>query len=102
MLDALPGRLSDAGVSGEQARLITEAADANGVGAVARLDLGADTGLAMGAVSDAFLDGMRLCLTVSATLLVFAALASAVLLRRPRQATAPAAAAPAPQAAAQQ
>ncbi|WP_344457322.1 MFS transporter [Actinocorallia aurantiaca] len=101
VLDALPGRLSDAGVTGEQARLITEAADANGVGAVARLDLGADTGLAMGAVSDAFLDGMRLCLTVSAALLVFAALASAVLLRRPKQITAPAAADPAPQATAQ-
>ncbi|GAA3092818.1 MULTISPECIES: hypothetical protein [Nonomuraea] len=33
-------------------------------------------------MSGAFLDGMRLCLSVSGTLLVAAALAAAVLLRR--------------------
>ncbi|WP_405096282.1 MFS transporter [Micromonospora sp. NBC_01412] len=83
----LPGHLADAGLTGERARQITETADASGIGAVAGLDLGADTERALGAMSEAFLDGLRLCLFVSATLLVLAALAAAVLLRRRRPAT---------------
>ncbi|MGW1059130.1 MFS transporter [Micromonospora rubida] len=83
----LPGHLADAGLTGERARQITETADASGIGAVAGLDLGVDTERALGAMSEAFLDGLRLCLFVSATLLVLAALAAAVLLRRRRPAT---------------
>ncbi|MFE7233506.1 hypothetical protein ACFVAF_23185 [Streptomyces sp. NPDC057596] len=81
-VDTLPGHLADAGLSGGAARSILEAVEANGLGAVARMELGADAGRALGAVSEAFHDGLRLCLTVSATLLVLAALAAAVLLRR--------------------
>ncbi|MEV6162136.1 MFS transporter [Streptomyces sp. NPDC052052] len=81
-VDTLPGHLADAGVSGGVARSVTEAVEANGLGAAAGMDLGADAGRALGAVSEAFLDGLHLCLTVSAALLVLAALASAVLLRR--------------------
>ncbi|MCC5575635.1 MFS transporter [Microtetraspora sp. AC03309] len=88
-IDALPGHLADAGLTGARARHILETADAGGLGAVARLPLGADTGRALGAVSEAFLDGLRQCLTISAVLLVLAALAAAVLLRRPRPVTAP-------------
>ncbi|WP_406333949.1 hypothetical protein [Streptomyces sp. NBC_00203] len=48
---------------------------------------------ALGALGDAFLDGMCLCLIVAAALPLLAALVSAVLLRRPRHTpSAPAAA----------
>lgn len=81
-MTALPGHLADSGVSGAEARQVMETADASGLGAVA--------GTNPGAVSEAFLDGLRLCLSVSAALLVLAAVAAAVLLRRPRPtATAP-------------
>ncbi|MFD7656081.1 MFS transporter [Actinosynnema sp. NPDC059797] len=78
----LPGRLADAGVAGARAREVTGVADAGGLGAVAGMDLGPDTGRVLGAVSASFLDGLGLCLTVSAALLVLAALAAAVLLGR--------------------
>ncbi|MGW0927496.1 MFS transporter [Streptomyces sp. NPDC002644] len=97
-VDSLPGRMDEAGVAASAARRAVEAAREDGVGAVAGLDLGPDTGRAMDALSAAFLDGLRLCLTVSSTLLVVAALAAAVLLR-PRRAPAaggPAVAAGAP------
>ncbi|WP_433388695.1 MFS transporter [Micromonospora sp. KLBMP9576] len=84
---ALPARLADAGLTGERARDITAVADAGGLGAVAQLDLGPDTALALGAVNEAFLAGLRLCLSVSAVLLVLAAVATAVLLRRRNPAT---------------
>ncbi|MFV2178262.1 MFS transporter [Actinomadura sp. LOL_016] len=82
----LPARLAAAGVTGERADQVTSAVDAGGLGAAARLDLGADTGRVLGAVSESFLGGLRLCLIVSAVLLVLAAGAAAVLLRRPRPA----------------
>ncbi|MEU0445771.1 MFS transporter [Streptomyces tendae] len=79
-LDTLPGRLADAGVTGDAARTVVGTAEADGLGAVAGLDLGPRTARALGAVSEAFLDGLYLCLSVSAALLVLAAGAAAVLL----------------------
>ncbi|MEV5327596.1 hypothetical protein AB0K67_25990 [Nonomuraea sp. NPDC052634] len=70
---------------------LVRAGEAGGLGAVAGLDLGAAAGPALAAVSGAFLDGMRLCLGVSAVLLVIA-VAAAVLLRRPRRSREPSAA----------
>ncbi|WP_234478928.1 MFS transporter [Streptomyces sp. MBT65] len=85
-LDTLPGHLTDAGVTGATQRTIVDTADANGLGAVAHLNLGADTGRALGALGDSFLDGMRLCLVVAGSLTLLAALVC-VLLLRPRQAS---------------
>ncbi|MEU2283018.1 MFS transporter [Streptomyces sp. NPDC013178] len=82
--DTLPGHLADAGVDGAMAHRITAAVDAGGLGVVARMDLGAETGRALGALSAAFLDGLQLCLIVAATLAVLAAVVGAVLLRTPR------------------
>lgn len=45
------------------------------------MNLGAQTGQALGAMGDAFLDGLRLCLIVAAALTLLAALVSVVLLR---------------------
>ncbi|MFD6953286.1 MULTISPECIES: MFS transporter [unclassified Nocardiopsis] len=86
VVHALPARLDEAGLGGDQAQRIARTAQEDGLGAVAGLDMGADTGRALEAVSAAFLDGLRLCLLVSAVLLVLAAVAAAVLLRRPRSA----------------
>lgn len=86
-LDTFPGHLTDAGVTGAAQERIVAAADTGGLGAVAQLDLGADTGRALGALGDAFLDGLRLCLTVAGSLTLLAALVAVVLLRRPRQAS---------------
>ncbi|WP_254395773.1 MFS transporter [Streptomyces sp. AC512_CC834] len=80
-MDTLPGHLADAGLTGGAAGTVVRTAETDGLGAVAQLDLGTRTGRALGAVSEAFLDGLHLCLTVSAALLVLAALAAAVLLR---------------------
>ncbi|GAA2581587.1 hypothetical protein GCM10010304_24310 [Streptomyces roseoviolaceus] len=82
--DALPGHLADAGVNGATAHQVTAAVDAAGLGAVAQLDLGADTGRALGALSESFLDGLQLCLIVAASLALLAALVGAVLLRKPK------------------
>ncbi|MEV5534601.1 MFS transporter [Streptomyces prunicolor] len=84
-LDTLPGHLTDAGVTGATQRNIVSTADAGGLGAVARMNLGADTGRALGALGDSFLDGMRLCLVVAGALTLLAALVCVLLLRRPRQ-----------------
>ncbi|MFG2779502.1 MFS transporter [Streptomyces prunicolor] len=84
-LDTLPGHLTDAGVTGATQRSIVSTADAGGLGAVARMRLGADTGRALGALGDSFLDGMRLCLVVAGALTLLAALVCVLLLRRPRQ-----------------
>ena len=92
-LDTLPGHLTDAGVTGDAQQRIVAAADAEGLGAVAHLDLGAQTGQALGALSNAFLDGLHLCLVVAGSLTLLAALVAALLLRHPRQ-TAPAAGKP--------
>ncbi|MGX5209475.1 MFS transporter [Streptomyces violaceus] len=82
--DALPGHLADAGVNGATAHQVTAAVDAAGLGAVAQLNLGADTGRALGALSESFLDGLQLCLIVAASLALLAALVGAVLLRKPK------------------
>jgi EmrB/QacA subfamily drug resistance transporter len=82
--DTLPGHLADAGVDGATAHRITAAVDAGGLGVVARMDLGAETGRALGALSDAFLDGLYLCLVVAAALALLAAVVGMLLLRTPR------------------
>lgn len=83
--NALPGYLSDAGVPQATVQRIGSAVDAGGIGAVARMDLGADRGRALGALSEAFLDGLHLCLVIAAALTLAAALVAAVLLRAPRK-----------------
>ncbi|MEU9166650.1 MFS transporter [Streptomyces sp. NPDC048420] len=83
-LDTLPGRLADAGVTGTASERALAAADQGGLGAVAGIDLGADTGRVMGALGEAFLDGLRLCLMVAGSLTMLAAVVALVLLRRPR------------------
>ncbi|MFE4513899.1 MFS transporter [Kitasatospora sp. NPDC056783] len=80
-LHALPGHLADAGVPAALGDGIVRTAREQGLGAVAALDLGPATGQALGALGGSFLDGMRLCLLVSASLALLAALACAVLLR---------------------
>ncbi|WP_443044598.1 MFS transporter [Streptomyces sp. NBC_00343] len=86
-LDTLPGHLTDAGVTGATRQNIVSTADTDGLGAVAHMNLGPDTGRALAALSDSFLDGMRLCLVVAASLTLLAALVCVLLLRRPRQAS---------------
>lgn len=86
-LHTFPARLDDAGISGTARQHIVETAREGGLGAVARMNLGAHTGQALGATGDAFLDGLRLCLVVAAALTLLAALVSVVLLR-PRTSTA--------------
>ncbi|MFI6650033.1 MFS transporter [Streptomyces sp. NPDC050529] len=86
-LDTFPAHLADAGITGASRQSMVEAAREGGLGAVAGMNLGAHTGQALGAVGDAFLDGLRLCLIVAAALTLLAALVSAVLLR-PRASTA--------------
>ncbi|WP_093861017.1 MFS transporter [Streptomyces sp. TLI_053] len=80
-LDALPGRLADAAVPAETGGHVLAVAREQGLGAVAGLDLGPATGPALSALGDSFLDGLRLCLVVSAALALLAALVCAVLLR---------------------
>ncbi|WP_405989079.1 MFS transporter [Streptomyces sp. NBC_00986] len=87
-LDTLPGHLADAGVTGATRQNIVATADADGLGAVAHMNLGPNTGRALAALSDSFLDGMRLCLVVAGSLTLLAALVCVLLLRRPRQASA--------------
>ncbi|MGW5652162.1 MFS transporter [Streptomyces humi] len=84
-LHALPGHLADAGVGGAVQDRIVSVAQTDGLGAVAGLDLGAETGQAMGALGDSFLDGMRLCLITAGSLTLLAALVAVVLLRTPRR-----------------
>ncbi|TXS49782.1 MFS transporter [Streptomyces sp. OR43] len=80
-LDTFPAHLADAGISGAGRQHIADTAREGGLGAVAQMNLGAQTGQALGAMGDAFLDGLRLCLIVAAALTLLAALVSAVLLR---------------------
>ncbi|MGW5650625.1 MFS transporter [Streptomyces humi] len=87
--DALPGHLAGAGLPGSTTDRIVAAVDGNGLGAVARMDLGSARSRALAAVSDSFLDGIHLCLIVAAMLVLFAALLGAILLRRPSQRPAP-------------
>lgn len=93
-VDALPGHLTDAGLGGATVRRVTEAADAGGLSAVGGLRMGADTPRVLGALSQAFIDGLQLCLVVAAVLTLLAAAVGFVLLRRPRQ-SAPSATGPA-------
>ncbi|GAA2295057.1 MFS transporter [Streptomyces hawaiiensis] len=79
----LPDHLADNGVEGATAHRITAGVDAGGPGAAAHMNLGADTGRALDALSDAFLDGLHLCLIVAAALALLAAAVAAVLLRTP-------------------
>ena len=81
---ALPDHLADAGLTGATADRIVATVDAQGLGAVARMNLGANRGRALGALSQSFLDGMQLCLIVAACLALLAALVSIVLLGRRR------------------
>lgn len=71
--------------SGAAQDRIVSTARAEGLGAVAELDLGPQTGQALGALGDSFLDGMRPCLMAAGSLTLLAALAAVVLLGRPRQ-----------------
>ncbi|MEU1349120.1 MFS transporter [Streptomyces sp. NPDC005795] len=87
-LNTFPAHLGDAGISGADRQQIVETAREGGLGAVAQMNLGAHTGQALGAMSDAFLDGLRLCLIVAAALTLLAALVSVVLLRPRRTSTA--------------
>ncbi|BBC33969.1 hypothetical protein SGFS_052630 [Streptomyces graminofaciens] len=84
-VDALPGHLTDAGLGGATIRRVTETADAGGLSAVGRLRLGADTPHVLGALSQAFIDGLQLCLVVAAVLTLLAAVVGFFLLRRPQQ-----------------
>ncbi len=53
--------------------------------------MGADTPRVLGALSQAFIDGLQLCLVVAAVLALLAATVGSVLLRRPQQSAPPAA-----------
>ncbi len=79
----LPGHLTDVGLPAATIRSVTSVVDANGLGAVAGMNLGADRGRALGALSEAFLDGLHLCLIIAAALTLVAAAVGAVLLRSP-------------------
>ncbi|MGW2741211.1 MFS transporter [Streptomyces sp. NPDC001450] len=93
-VDALRGHLTDAGLTGRTVQQVQSVADHGGIGAVAGLDLGADTPRVLGALSDAFLDGLHLCLIVSAVLTLLAAVLGALMLRRPQHTAPPAGAGP--------
>ncbi|MER5433747.1 MFS transporter [Streptomyces sp. NPDC002588] len=82
-VDALPGHLADAGLGARTVEQVTTVADQAGLGAVRGLDLGADTPRVLGALSEAFLDGLHLCLVVAAVLTLLAAVVGVLLLRRP-------------------
>ncbi|MFF4901371.1 MFS transporter [Streptomyces sp. NPDC001068] len=84
-IDALPGHLTDAGVTGAARDQVVSTARADGLGAVAGLDPGPRTGQVLGALGDSFLDGMRLCLLTAGSLTLLAALVAVVLLRTPRE-----------------
>ncbi|MGN9818304.1 DHA2 family efflux MFS transporter permease subunit [Streptomyces sp. SD11] len=85
--DSLSGHLAEAGLTGAQRQSVVSAVDEGGLGAVAGMDLGPAQGRALGALSEAFLDGLHLCLIVSALLTLLAAVVAAVLLRSPRRAS---------------
>ncbi|MER5748624.1 MFS transporter [Streptomyces sp. NPDC002088] len=88
-LNTLPAHLTDAGVSPATREHIVDTVREQGLGAVTGLDLGAGTGRALSALGDSFLDGLQLCLIVSAALTLLAAAACALLLRPARQMASP-------------
>ncbi|MFB9463455.1 MFS transporter [Streptomyces cinereospinus] len=77
----LPGHLAAAGVPDPTSGEILHAVDAEGLGAVAGLPLGRATGPALHALSQSLLDGLQLCLLVSAVLMLCGAAVAAWLLR---------------------
>ncbi|MFI0975550.1 MFS transporter [Streptomyces sp. NPDC021093] len=81
---ALPGHLADTPLDAEARHRVADAVDSAGFGAVHAIDLGADTSRMLDAFGLAFLDGIRLCLTVAAGIMLLAAVAGVILLRRPR------------------
>ncbi|MFE9683804.1 MFS transporter [Streptomyces sp. NPDC006285] len=85
--DSLSGHLAEAGLTGPQRQSVVAAVDEGGLGAVAQMDLGPAQGRALGALSEAFLDGLHLCLIVSAVLTLVAAAVAVTLLRGPRRTT---------------
>ncbi|MEV0218527.1 MFS transporter [Streptomyces sp. NPDC050704] len=89
-VDALPGHLTDAGLTQATVRHVTAVADTGGLSAVGGTDFGADAPRVLGAVSEAFVDGLRLCLFVSAVLALLAAVVGVLLLRRPQHPAPPA------------
>ncbi|NEA43473.1 MFS transporter [Streptomyces sp. SID11385] len=78
---ALPDKLAANGVHGSLTEKLSHAVDEGGLGAVGSVPLGARAGQVYGAVGEAFLEGLRLCLTVSAALTFIAAVLAFVLLR---------------------
>ncbi|OUC76856.1 MFS transporter [Gordonia lacunae] len=80
-VNSLPQKLVDAGIDEPVRDRVVGAVDAEGLAAASSLDLGADTPAVMGAVGDAFLDGMHLCLTFSGVLTAAAAVLALVMLR---------------------
>ncbi|MBT2367961.1 MFS transporter [Streptomyces sp. ISL-10] len=85
--NVLPDRLSDAQLGPAAQHQVTDAVESAGFGAVHAIDLGADTPTMLHAFSRAFLDGIHLCFTIAAAIMLLAAVTSAVLLRRPRSGT---------------
>ncbi|WCN07197.1 MFS transporter [Streptomyces sp. M92] len=80
-LATLPDHLAAVGLSGPVSGEILRAVDVDGLGAVAGLPLGPDTGPAMHALSQSFLDGLRLCLVVSGVVMLLGAAVAGLLLR---------------------
>ncbi|MBD0863431.1 MFS transporter [Gordonia sp. zg691] len=80
-VNALPDELADAGIDGAMRDRVVSAVDGEGLAAVSGLDLGADTPTVMGAVGNAFLQGMHLCLIFSGVLTAAAAVLCLVMLR---------------------
>ncbi|MGY3684958.1 MFS transporter [Streptomyces sp. TE33382] len=77
----LPDHLAAAGLTDPASSRVLDAVDADGLGAVAGLPLGSDTGPALHALSQSFLDGLQLCLMVSAIIMLCGAVLAAWLLR---------------------
>ncbi|MCT1356154.1 MFS transporter [Gordonia sp. p3-SID1431] len=80
-VNSLPQKLIDAGVAEPVRDRVIGAVDTEGLAAASGLNLGADAPAVMSAVGDAFLDGMRLCLTFSGVLTAAAAILALVMLR---------------------
>ncbi|MDS1113042.1 MFS transporter [Gordonia westfalica] len=80
-VNSLPAKLTDAGIDEQVRDRVVDAVDGEGLGAVAGLDLGADTPTVMNAVGDAFLDGMQVCLVFSGVLSAAAAVLCMVMLK---------------------
>lgn len=82
--DTLPGHLTDAETAPSTLRYVVGVADSDGLHAVAGLPLdNVERGRVLRALSESYLDGLHVCLVVSASLLLLAALTAIVLLRKP-------------------